>query len=571
MADAVLVLKIVTDAAQAQKGLAATGSRVGKMQAGLGKLVAPAAGAALAIAAFGKASVDAASRAQQAVGAVDSVFGKNAGKVKNWAKSSATDLGLARSEYMEAASVIGAQLKNMGVPMDRVAGQTNELVKLGADLSATYGGTTKEAVEALGSALRGETDPIERYGVSIKQADIAAQQAKDGTDKLTGAAGKQAKTMALLKLVNKQTADAQGQFARESDSAAGSAQIAAAQFEDMQATLGQALLPVVSSVTSILGKLFTLMAKHQTTTKAVIAVIAAMAAAILILNVALSVYTAVTTLAGSATLAAWIAAAWPILAVVAAVLLVVGAVVLLWKKSKTFRTIVLATWAAIKTAAIAVARATKAAWNAVWNALKVSARAMGNAVKAVWNGIRSVARTVGNAVKAAWNAVWSAIKTGVRAAIAVVKTVIQGVRTTVSNVVAGVKTLFSGMWSAVKSGAKGVGAVLSAPFNAMESAVKSVIGWVESLISKISNIKMPKLSFPKIPGLSRVAPSGVPMARAVGGYASPTGPGVGAPRATAGGAPVVIQITGALDPEAVARQVRRILGAHDVRVGVAAR
>src|SRR4029077_20579711 len=147
-----------------------------------------------AVIAFSKQAFDAASRTQQAMGAVDTVFGKSAGQIKRWAAGAADSVGLAKSEYGELAAVIGAQLKNLGVPMDQVAGKTNDLVKLGADLSATYGGTTAEAVEALSSVLKGETDPIEKYGISIKQATIAAEMAKEGTDKLTGAAAKQAKT-----------------------------------------------------------------------------------------------------------------------------------------------------------------------------------------------------------------------------------------------------------------------------------------------------------------------------------------------------------------------------------------
>src|SRR5262245_13321923 len=173
--------------------------------------------------------------------------------------------------------------------MDKVTGQTGDLIKKGADLAAQFGGTTKEAVEALGSALRGETDPIERYGVSVKQADIAAQMAADGTDKLTGAAAKQAKTAALLGLITKQSADAQGQFAREADSAAGAQQRTAAKVENLKAKMGEALLPVVSKVADAFGKFADWASEHQTTFQILIGVVAALAVAILAINAALAV------------------------------------------------------------------------------------------------------------------------------------------------------------------------------------------------------------------------------------------------------------------------------------------
>jgi len=600
MATADLVVRILTEADT--KGIDGAVSSVDKAQGKFGKAgaalksMAVPAGVALAgIVAFGKGAVDSASRVEQAMGAVDSVFGKNATQVKQWASESATSVGLSKSAYAEMATVLGAQLKNMGIPMDKVAGQTNDLIGLGADLAATYGGTTADAVEALSAALRGETDPIEKYGVSVKQADIAAQQAADGTDKLTGAAGKQAKTMALLKLVNKQTADAQGAFNRESDTAAHSAQVTAAQYEDMKATLGEALLPAISSVTAALGKLATFMGKHKTATTIVIAVIGAMAAAILVLNAAMTVYTAVTTLAASATLTAWIAAAWPILAVVAAVALVVVAIVVLWKKCAWFRNAVKAVWNAIKTAALAAWRAiiaggkamlnglkagwralgaaAKSVWNAIkasakatWDGIKAAARVMGSAVRAVWQGLKSAVKTVIDWIKAAWRAVMASVKSTAQTYINAVKTVINGVKSVVSDVVGKVRELISAM-----RGIKVPGAVQSA-LNSIKSAIDTVIGKVQDLIHWLSNIPTPHISWPSPPKwLDKVMPGMAPVPPVPGtaAYAAPAVPGARAgttTRAAAGG--ITINVTGALDPEATARQIKRILAGHDRRVGL---
>lgn len=534
---AILSIKILTDASQAQKGLDQASGAVGKMKAGLAKATVPAGIALAAVVAFGKGAVDAASRTQQAMGAVDSVFGKSAGQIKAWSDQSAKSVGLSKAEYGEMASVIGAQLKNMGVPMDMVAGKTNDLVKMGADLAATYGGTTADAVQALGSALRGETDPIERYGISIKQADIAARQAKDGTAKLTGAAGKQAKTTALLAMVTEQAGGAVGQFARESDSAAGSAQIAEAQYADMKSTMGEALLPVVSGLATMLGKLAGVMKEHSTTVQIVVVAIAAMAAAVIVLNAAMTVYTAVTTLAGSATLAAWAAALGPILLVIAAVALVIGIVVLLWKRCETFRTIVLAVWNAVRAGAVAA-----------FNGIKSAALAVINWIKANWK-ILLVAMTgpLGAAVVLIVNN-WARIKAAAKAAID------------------WIKSAWSTMWGALKSAASTAGSVLSAPFDALKRSVESVIDKVGDLIGWLKKIKVPSIHIPGVGGSSRsVAPTVAPTG--VAALGARAGVGVTATgRGTTAGATIVIQ--GAVDPESTARQVRRLLDRHDGRVGL---
>ena len=42
------------------------------------------------------------------------------------------------------------------------------MICVDVDLAATFGGTTTDAVQALGSALKGMFDSLEKCGVSIK-------------------------------------------------------------------------------------------------------------------------------------------------------------------------------------------------------------------------------------------------------------------------------------------------------------------------------------------------------------------------------------------------------------------
>jgi len=203
---------------------------------------------------FTRGTIDMASEFEQSIGAVDAVFKDSAGQMHEWARTAAETVGLSKNSYSQLSTVIAAQLKNLGVPMDEIAGKTNELVSLGADLSAQFGGSTSEAVSALSSLLRGERDPIERYGVSLKQADIDARKAAMGLDELTGEADKQATIQATLGLLYEQTADAQGTFARESDTLAGKQQRLNAQWEDARTTLGEAFMPIAQKVTDVLSR-----------------------------------------------------------------------------------------------------------------------------------------------------------------------------------------------------------------------------------------------------------------------------------------------------------------------------
>lgn len=192
---------------------------------------------------FGLDGVQLASELEQSTGAVQSVFKAQAEDIESFAKSAVRSVGLTQAAYQKYATVVGAQLKNLGIRQAAVSGQTDDLITLGADLAAQFGGPTSQAVEALSSLLRGERDPIERYGVSIKQSDINARLAAQGLKGLTGEALRQAEIQATLAILYEQTADAQGTFFRESDSYAHQQQVLNAALEETQTKFGQILLP----------------------------------------------------------------------------------------------------------------------------------------------------------------------------------------------------------------------------------------------------------------------------------------------------------------------------------------
>ena len=191
-----------------------------------------------------KATLDAAGDAEQQAGAAASVFGKHQTEIAKAARTAARDVGVSRREYLQLSSVLGAGLKNKGIK--DYAGQTQDLVKLGADLSAQFGGSTKQALEAISSLMRGEADPIEKYGVAINETAIKAELAAKGQDKLTGAALESAKAQARLRLLFKQTADAQGAFGRETDTYSHKLQVAGARWDDLKVKIGDKFLPAAT-------------------------------------------------------------------------------------------------------------------------------------------------------------------------------------------------------------------------------------------------------------------------------------------------------------------------------------
>jgi hypothetical protein len=588
---ATLVIKILTDTAQATKGMDAAEKSTGRMAKTMAGVAGAVAGGLIVgkVIEFAKASGQAASDVQQSMGSIEAVFGKNADVVKGWAAGAADAVGLSKAQFGDMAAVIGSQLKGLGIPLDEATSKTGDLIQMGADLAATYGGSTAQAVEALSAALRGETDPIEKYGVSIKQSAVqsallasktaeltaaaakagkpfksqaeATTAAKDALSKMTPEALTAAKTQTTLDMLTRKTADAHGQFASEADTAAVAQQKANAKYVDAQAALGTALLPVMVFLAGLLSTIAGLISEHATLFGILAGVIGIVGAAFATLSGIMTVTTAITTIFGEAAAAAWLAALGPIGLVIAAVIAVIAIVVLLWNKFPPFKAAVIAVWNGIRAAAVAVANVVRAVWMAIWPPLSAAIRMVGAVFSAVFGLIGAVARLVATVIGLVFRVAFALVMAAARPVAAVIGAVFNAVKPPIMAVAALLRGPLSAAFNAVASVARTVGSALSGAFNTVLGVIHSITGAINTLVSAISKIKIPNI---KIPGLSA---AGSPAAMA----ASPTVAGRlgGTPTATSStGGAVVININGAIDPESTARQIKRILEGHNRRQGL---
>ena len=308
-----------------------------------GKYKVHAAAALGGIGLIAKESIDYASEAEQSYGAAESIFGEHAQGIIAASKGAAEAVGLSGREYRELTSSTGAMLKNMGMPMDEVADKSQNLVGVAADLAATFGGSTKDAIESVNALMRGEADPIEKYGVSIKQSDINARMAAKGLDKLTGEAAKQAQAQTLLEMLTEQTSSAQGQFARETDTAAHKQQVATAKLNDAKEAIGTGLLPMFALAAEKAAQFAGVVGKHPKVFIALGAAIGIVSGAIVTLAAVAPIFTAISGAAAAAKMSMWgyvaaqAAAIAPILAVVAAVAAVGVALWAFFTKTETGR------------------------------------------------------------------------------------------------------------------------------------------------------------------------------------------------------------------------------------------
>ena len=200
-----------------------------------------------------KKLVDAAGELEQSIGGTAAVFKEASGAVNDFTKNSADLVGMSENAARTITSRLGASLKGFGMSTEDAAKTAIDLTKTGADLAATLGGKSSDAVAALGSALRGEYDPLERFGIALKASQVNAKAVSMGLAESETSVTAYAKGQATLALITEQSAFAQGQFGREADTAQGQAQRAQAKTEDAAASLGKSMLPIYTKIQETIG------------------------------------------------------------------------------------------------------------------------------------------------------------------------------------------------------------------------------------------------------------------------------------------------------------------------------
>lgn len=205
---------------------------------------------------FGADSVTAASDLNETLSKSEVLFGDNAKSVQAWADNAALAFGQSKQQALDAAATFATFGKAAGLTGQDLESFATDFVGLSSDLASFNNTTPEQAIQAIGAALRGESEPLRAYGVLLDDASMRQKALELGIiDNIKNALTPQQKVLAAQALIYEQTSAAQGDFARTSDGLANQQRILDAQMENLKATIGQALLPVVLALVSTFNQL----------------------------------------------------------------------------------------------------------------------------------------------------------------------------------------------------------------------------------------------------------------------------------------------------------------------------
>lgn len=236
-------------------GLTRSVQQINRLSGTLRKLgtafVAVGTVAAAGIGRFTGQSIQGAQELERNLAGLESVFKGSTDQMVAFSRSAA-DLGLSLSEAAKASTFIGSVLKQSGFSIQETADLTEELVTLGADLALTFGYDIQESLLAMTALFRGEYDPIEKFGVAMKQSEIDSEKAARGLDGLTGAAERFADQQIRLELLMERSSDAQGALERQSENLAVKQMQLRSAFLNLRDTMTLDLLPVFAKLTGMM-------------------------------------------------------------------------------------------------------------------------------------------------------------------------------------------------------------------------------------------------------------------------------------------------------------------------------
>lgn len=205
-----------------------------------------------------KDAIDISSALTEVENVVRTTFGNYEKLIQDFSKTSIQDFGMSELTAKQVASRFQAMGTAMGFSQGKMADMSLQLTKLTADMASFYDMEQSDVARNLQAVFTGETEPLRKYGLDLTQATLKEWAMKQGLDADISSMTQAEKTMLRYQYVMANTAAAQGDFARTSDTWANQIRILKQSFEQLAAIIGGALInafkPFVRTLNAVMQK-----------------------------------------------------------------------------------------------------------------------------------------------------------------------------------------------------------------------------------------------------------------------------------------------------------------------------
>lgn len=322
-----LRVNITGDSSKLQKslkGASASLKTFGSKLTSIGQNLSLRVTAPLALA--GGASIKMASDFQESLNKVDVAFKDSSKEVKDFAKTTLKEFGIARGTALDMAALFGDMSTSMGLTTSEASKMSRSLVGLAGDLASFKNMNIEEVTTALAGVFTGETESLKRLGIVMTQVNLENFALQQGIKKSIKEMTQAEKVTLRYQFIMSKTANAQGDFARTSEGAANQMRIFQESTKELGASFGQVILPAFTKVVKSANLIMSAFKDLDADTKKLIVTLSGLTAAIPLLVYALG------------TLSTALAAINPVTIAVTASLAALGGVIAKTSKLKSVTT-----------------------------------------------------------------------------------------------------------------------------------------------------------------------------------------------------------------------------------------
>lgn len=202
---------------------------------------------------FALGSIKIASSLNESINAVTVSYGDWAEAILALGDTSALTFAVSKRDLNGYAVRFSSFAKTIAGEGGDVAGTFQSILGRATDFASVMDLEVSDALQLFQSGLAGESEPLRQYGKDLSAATVEAYAYASGIATIGEEFTEQQKIQARYGALMQQTSDVQGDFAKTSEELANKSRTLAASWDDVQAKLGTAFLPIAEKVTTLLA------------------------------------------------------------------------------------------------------------------------------------------------------------------------------------------------------------------------------------------------------------------------------------------------------------------------------
>lgn len=187
------------------------------------KAIAASVGvAAVAITGLITKSVQAAGELEQQIGGTEAVFGEFADTIQKKAAGAFEKMGVSANDFMATANKMGALMQGSGISIKDSMDLSTKAMQRAADVASIMGIDVNSAMESIAGAAKGNFTMMDNLGVAMNATTIEAYALSKGIDQSYNSMDNATKIGLAMEMFLEKTAYAEGNYAKENETFAGS-------------------------------------------------------------------------------------------------------------------------------------------------------------------------------------------------------------------------------------------------------------------------------------------------------------------------------------------------------------